>query len=111
MSSGTTAKPKPTSLSSSKSGAPTSSSYRKRPNRRGPMLTRAFVRTLESGEFDLAMFVVNFVDRHTYNFEGKVIPVARKHNAGIVAMKVRGGSASGYERKDQRAKLGGSGLW
>ena len=76
----------------------------------GHMLTRAFVRTLESGEFDLAMFVVNFVDRHTYNFEEKVIPVARKHNAGIVAMKVLGGSASGYERKDQRAKLADSDL-
>jgi len=74
----------------------------------GHMLTQAFVRTLESGEFDLAMFVVNFVDRHTYNFEGKVIPVARKHNAGIVAMKVLGGSVSGYERKDQRAKLADS---
>jgi predicted aldo/keto reductase-like oxidoreductase len=74
----------------------------------GHMLTRAFVRTLESGEFDLAMFVVNFVDRHTYNFEEKVIPVARKHNVGVAAMKVLGGSASGYERKDQRAKLAGS---
>jgi len=71
----------------------------------GHMLTQAFVRTLESGEFDLAMFVVNFVDRHTYNFEGKVIPVARKHNAGVVAMKVLGGSVSGYEGKDQRAKM------
>jgi len=71
----------------------------------GHMLTRAFIRTLESGEFDLAMFVVNFVDRHTYNFEEKVIPVARKHNAGVVAMKVLGGSAPEYERKDQRAKL------
>jgi predicted aldo/keto reductase-like oxidoreductase len=71
----------------------------------GHMLTRAFVRTLESGEFDLAMFVVNFVDRHTYNFEEKVIPVARKHDAGVVAMKVLGGSAAGYESKDQRAKM------
>ncbi len=76
----------------------------------GHMLTRAFIRTLESAEFDLAMFVVNFVDYHTYNFEGKVIPVARKHNAGIVAMKVLGGSAAGYERRDQRAKLADSDL-
>jgi predicted aldo/keto reductase-like oxidoreductase len=74
----------------------------------GHMLTQAFVRTLESGEFDLAMFVVNFVDRHTYNFEGKVVPCARKHNAGVVAMKVLGGSAAGYESKDQRAKLADS---
>ncbi|OGD18634.1 MAG: hypothetical protein A2W03_08545 [Candidatus Aminicenantes bacterium RBG_16_63_16] len=71
----------------------------------GHMVTRAFVRTLESGEFDLAMFVVNFVDRHTYNFEEKVIPVARQHNAGVVAMKVLGGSASGYESRDQRSMM------
>ncbi len=71
----------------------------------GHMLARAFIRALESGQFDLAMFPVNFVDRHTYDFEGKVIPVARKHNAGIVAMKVLGGSAAGYEGRDQRAKL------
>lgn len=71
----------------------------------GHMLTRAFVRTLETGEFDLAMPVVNFVDRHTYNFEEKVIPIAVKHNVGVMAMKVLGGSAAGYERKDQRAKL------
>lgn len=73
----------------------------------GHMLTQAFARALESGEFDLAMFVVNFVDRHTYNFEEKVIPVARKHNVGVAAMKVLGGAASGYERKDQRALLVG----
>jgi predicted aldo/keto reductase-like oxidoreductase len=74
----------------------------------GHMLTRAFIRTLESGEFDLAMFVVNFVDRHTYNFEEKVIPVARRHDVGVAAMKVLGGSASGYERKDQKPLLAGS---
>ena len=74
----------------------------------GHMLTQAFVRTLASGEFDLAMFVVNFVDRHTYNFEEKVIPVASRHNVGVAAMKVLGGSASGYERRDQQALLAGS---
>lgn len=71
----------------------------------GHMLTRAFVRTLGTGEFDLAMPVVNFVDRHTYNFEEKVIPIAVKHNVGVLAIKVLGGSAEGYERKDQRPKL------
>jgi len=74
----------------------------------GHMRTKAFIRTLETGEFDLAMFVVNFVDRHTYNFEDKVIPVARKHNIGVAAMKVLGGSASGYERRDQHARLVGT---
>ena len=46
---------------------------------------------LESGEVDVLMTAANFVDRHTYGFEDKVFPVARKHNVGIVAMKVFGG--------------------
>ncbi|MBM4093288.1 MAG: hypothetical protein FJ276_28335, partial [Planctomycetes bacterium] len=59
-----------------------------------------FVPLLESGEVDVVLAVINFVDRHTYNFEEQVLPVARKHNAGIVAMKVFGGaskSAGWYE--------------
>jgi len=53
---------------------------------------------LESGEVDALLTVVNFVDRHTYHFEDKVLPVARKHKVGIVAMKVFGGA-----RKSQYA--------
>ena len=59
-----------------------------------------FVPLLETGEVDVLLTVVNFVDRHTYNFEDKVLPVARKHEVGIVAMKVFGGarkSAGSYE--------------
>ena len=57
-----------------------------------------FVKLLESGEVDALLTVVNFVDRHTYNFEEKVLPVARKHQVGIVAMKVFGGAKGGkYE--------------
>ncbi len=53
---------------------------------------------LESGEVDVLLTVVNFIDRHTYQFEDKVLPVARKHNVGIVAMKVFGGAKGGkYE--------------
>jgi uncharacterized protein len=46
------------------------------------------------------LVVVNFVDRHTYNFEEKVLPIAVRQNAGIVAMKVFGGAsnkAGGYK--------------
>ncbi len=50
-----------------------------------------FIALLESGEVDALLTVVNFVDRHTYHFEEKVLPVARKHHVGIVAMKVFGG--------------------
>ena len=52
-----------------------------------------FIPLIETGEVDVLMTVVNFVDRHTYGFEKTVLPVARKHNVGIVAMKVFGGAS------------------
>ena len=57
---------------------------------------------LETGEIDVLMVAMNFVDHHTYNFEEKVLPVARKHDVGIIAMKVYGGvtgSWDGYKLK------------
>jgi predicted aldo/keto reductase-like oxidoreductase len=54
-----------------------------------------FIGLLESGEVDVLLTIVNFVDRYTYNFEEKVLPIARKHNVGIVAMKVFGGARKG----------------
>jgi len=75
----------------------------------GHMGTSAFVQALESGEFDIVMPVVNFVDRHTYNFEEKVLPIAAKHNVGIVAMKVLGGAVSwDYSTRSQCALLTGN---
>ncbi len=67
-----------------------------------------FVPLLETGLVDVLLAVVNFVDRYTYNFEEKVLPVARKHNVGIVAMKVFGGarkSDGSYENPDARPEL------
>jgi predicted aldo/keto reductase-like oxidoreductase len=49
------------------------------------------IELLDSGEVDVLLTVINFVDRHTYHFEETVLPVARKRNVGIVAMKVFGG--------------------
>jgi hypothetical protein len=54
-----------------------------------------FGQLLESGDVDVLLVALNFVDRHTYNFQEKVLPVARKHDVGIVAMKVFGGSLNG----------------
>ena len=51
-----------------------------------------FIPLLETGEVDVLLTVVNFVDRHTFHFEEKVLPLARQHNTGIVAMKVFGGA-------------------
>jgi predicted aldo/keto reductase-like oxidoreductase len=47
---------------------------------------------LETGDIDVLLTVINFVDRYTYNHEGELIPVARKHGTGVVAMKVFGGA-------------------
>jgi len=45
---------------------------------------------LETGEVDVILVAINFADRYTYNFEESVLPVARKHDVGVVAMKVFG---------------------
>ena len=58
----------------------------------GHHMPGAFPRLLETGHVDVLLTVINFVDRHTYNFEGTVLPIAREHNVGIVAMKVFGGA-------------------
>ncbi len=57
----------------------------------GHNLPGRFPAFLETGDVDVILVTVNFVDRHTYNFEEKVLPIARKHNVGIFAMKVFGG--------------------
>jgi len=53
------------------------------------------IELLESGDVDVLLTIINFVDRHTYRFEEKVLPIARKHNVGIVAMKAFGGGRNG----------------
>ena len=67
-----------------------------------------FPQLLETGEVDALLTLVNFVDRHTYGFEEKVLPVARKHGVGIVAMKVFGGArrkAGSYPNPDAPPEL------
>jgi aryl-alcohol dehydrogenase-like predicted oxidoreductase len=55
-----------------------------------------FLRLLETGQIDVVMAVMNYADRHIYDFEGKVLPVCRKHNVGVVAMKVYAGIKGGF---------------
>jgi hypothetical protein len=57
----------------------------------GHNLAGRFPDFLETGEVDVILVALNFADRHTYGFEEKVLPLAQKHNTGIVAMKVFGG--------------------
>jgi len=47
---------------------------------------------IETGEIELVMCAANFVDVHTYNFEGTVFAAAAKRGMGVVAMKILGGT-------------------
>jgi len=49
----------------------------------------------ETGQIELFMCTINFVERHIYNFEEKVLPEARRGNIGLIAMKVLGGPVKG----------------
>ncbi len=53
---------------------------------------------LETGEIELFMCSVNFVERHIYNFEEKVLPECRKRGVGVIGMKVLGGPVKGGAR-------------
>ena len=50
-----------------------------------------FVQALRDFEVDVLLNAVNFVDRHTYNFEEQVWRAAAQANIGLIAMKVFGG--------------------
>ncbi len=74
----------------------------------GHNLPDRFPRFLETGEVDVLLVALNFADYHTYGFEQKVLPLARKHNVGIVAMKTLGGarrSAGSYRNPDSVGEL------
>ena len=51
-----------------------------------------FLHALRQFDVDVLLNAVNFVDRHTYNFEEQVWPVAQQANIGLIAMKVYGGA-------------------
>jgi aryl-alcohol dehydrogenase-like predicted oxidoreductase len=49
----------------------------------------------ETGEIELFMASLNFVERHIYKFEEKVLPEAKRRGIGVIAMKVLGGPLNG----------------
>ena len=51
-----------------------------------------FVDAIQRFEVVVLLNVVNFADRHTYNFEEQVWTVANRLNLGLIAMKVFGGA-------------------
>lgn len=53
---------------------------------------------IETGEIEIFMCSINFVERHIYNFEEKVLPECRKRNIAVIGMKVLGGPVPGGAR-------------
>ncbi len=61
-----------------------------------------FADLINTGEVDVIMVALNFADFHQYHFEEQILPVARRHGCGILAMKVYGGHSKapgGYSRR------------
>jgi uncharacterized protein len=61
-----------------------------------------FAALIETGLVDVIMVALNFADFHQYHFEEQILPVARRHGCGILAMKVFGGhckAPDGYARR------------
>lgn len=50
-----------------------------------------FRQAIEAFDVDVLLNAVNFVDRHTYNFEERVWVQAARRNIGLIAMKIYGG--------------------
>ncbi len=59
-----------------------------RPSRARPIL--------ETGEVDVLMCPLNFADYYQYRFEEDILPLARQHGCGILAMKVFGGHRGNF---------------
>jgi predicted aldo/keto reductase-like oxidoreductase len=55
-----------------------------------------FLKLLETDQIDVLMAVMNYADRHIYDFESQVLPECRKRNVGVVAMKVYAGIKGGF---------------
>jgi predicted aldo/keto reductase-like oxidoreductase len=66
----------------------------------GHSRVETFLPLIKTGQFDVVMMAMNFVDRHTYGFESKVLPAAREQNMGIICMKVFGGIRGGFAAAD-----------
>lgn len=56
-----------------------------------------FAQAIQRFEVDVLLNVVNFADRHTYNFEERVWMIANRLNVGLIAMKVFGGEQKSGE--------------
>lgn len=70
--------------------------------------SEAILQRVESGdlEVDAVMLAMNYVDRHTYDFERRVLPLAEKLDLGVACMKVFGGARDMDYEKHRVSHLG-----
>lgn len=52
---------------------------------------------IDSGEIDVLMVAVNYINQHTYDFEHKVWTKAAARNMGLVSMKMFGGGSRSFK--------------
>jgi aryl-alcohol dehydrogenase-like predicted oxidoreductase len=57
-------------------------------------------------EIDAVMLAMNYIDRHTYGFEDRILPVAHRLDLGIACMKVYGGAKDMDYEKNHHSHLG-----
>jgi uncharacterized protein len=65
-----------------------------------------FLPAIATGEVDLVLIPTNFVDRHLYHFEERVLPAATAQRCGVIGMKVLGGVEGWNYRRLHHARLG-----
>jgi predicted aldo/keto reductase-like oxidoreductase len=62
----------------------------------GHSMPKTFLPLVESGHIDVLICAMNFVDRHIYGFEEKVLPAAVRQGMGVACIKVFGGMKGGF---------------
>jgi predicted aldo/keto reductase-like oxidoreductase len=65
-----------------------------------------FAPVIRTGEVDVVMVAMNYVDRHIYDFEEQVLPAAGEQQCGTLCMKVLGGVPNWNYRNVGHARLG-----
>ncbi len=67
-------------------------------------------RILEAEDIDAVMFALNYIDRHTYNFQGDPLRLAMEQNVAVAAMKAFGGAQNMKYEKPVKSQMYNSGV-
>ncbi|MBT5873580.1 MAG: hypothetical protein HOH43_09190, partial [Candidatus Latescibacteria bacterium] len=67
-------------------------------------------RILKAEDLDAVMLALNYIDRHTYDFQAEPLQAAAAQNAGVAAMKVFGGAKDMKYENPVRSQMYQSGI-